>query len=105
MNLAQSPTLPTPCVPINVRLPDLKKWEHHTNAEVIAEKKQLIAETLAELMSVLTYPMTLEQIRELMPDAPRALKDWVTVWTQQGHLTRKRMASGAYLYQLRKGDE
>ena len=102
MNLAQSP-IPSPAAPINFALPDLKRWEHHSDAERIAEKKALIAETLAELKTVLAYPMALEQIRELMPDAPKALKDWVTVWTQQGHLSRRRMGS-SYIYSLSKGD-
>lgn len=103
MNLAQS-NIPTPAAPINFALPDLKKWEHHTNAERIAEQKALIAETLEELKTVLTEPMSLEQIRELMPDAPRALKDWATVWTMQGHLTRRRLA-GRCIYSLGKGAE
>lgn len=56
----------------------------------IAEKRELIADTLEYLREVLTAPMTLQEIREQMPDAPRALKDWIHVWWMQGHVDRRR---------------
>ena len=104
MNLAQSPIRPEPGARINLSLPDMKKWEKHSDAERIAEKKALIAETLEEVKTVLTYPMSVEQIREFIPEAHRSLKDWLTVWTMQGHLTRRRIGS-MYIYSLGKGAE
>lgn len=100
MNLAQFVSI-KPISPINMKLPDMKMWACTVDQNRDRKKKELIAETLIELKMVLTHEMSVAQIRELMPEASSKIKDWMLVWTNQGHLERRRVG-GTYFYSLKK---
>jgi hypothetical protein len=100
MNLAQFVSV-KPVASINMTLPDMKLWDSTVDQQRDRKKKELIAETLIELKMILTYEMSVAQIRELMPESSSKIKDWMRVWTNQGHLNSRRVG-GIFLYSLKK---